>query len=159
MIVGKGNWLDTPDIFLLKRTERKNQLREIVIEAIKTCRRYGTFTCSKAKQSLNHKSSKNPEIIFLSQFNSSTIWGQFVTIRLTMVTWKYSDARFSSIRKELNKGSILSRAREPARLGGFGEFYGRDVYKRILEFKHEAQKSREERTVVLEVREPTPIGY
>ena len=35
----------------------------------------------------------------------------------------------------------------------------RDVHKRILEFKREAQKPREERTVVLDVREPTAIGY
>jgi predicted HTH transcriptional regulator len=35
MIVGNGNFFTTADIFMLKRSERKPRLREIVIEAMR----------------------------------------------------------------------------------------------------------------------------
>ncbi len=34
MLVGNGNWLDSPELFLLPRNKRKDQLKEVVILAM-----------------------------------------------------------------------------------------------------------------------------
>lgn len=34
MLVGNGNWLDSPDLFLLNRNKRKDKLKDIVILAM-----------------------------------------------------------------------------------------------------------------------------